>query len=82
MKERLVFVITTMVSVTLCVVVVSMVSVLLAGLFYKEVDNNKVFELIGPAFQMIIGGFIGLLAGIKINEPEKQKVCSCVKGEE
>lgn len=71
MKERLVFVITTMVSITLCIVILSMVGVLLTGLFYKEVDNNKVFELIGPAFQMIIGGFIGLLAGIKINEPEK-----------
>jgi undecaprenyl pyrophosphate phosphatase UppP len=77
MKERLVFVITTMVSITLCFVVLSMVGVLLTGLFYKEVDNNKIFELIGPAFQMIIGGFIGLLAGIKINEPEKRKSCSC-----
>jgi len=79
MKERLVFVITTMVSLTLCFVVLSMVGVLLTGLFYKEVDNNKIFELIGPAFQMIIGGFIGLLAGIKINEPEKTKSCNCNK---
>jgi hypothetical protein len=71
MKERLIFVITTMVSVTLCLVVLSMVSVLLTGLFNEKVDNNKIFELIGPAFQMIIGGFIGLLAGIKLNEPEK-----------
>lgn len=71
MKERLIFVITTMVSVTLCLVVLSMVGVLLAGLFNEKVDNNKIFELIGPAFQMIIGGFIGLLAGIKLNEPEK-----------
>jgi len=71
MKERLIFVITTMVSVTLCLVVLSMVGVLLFGLFNEKVDNNKIFELIGPAFQMIIGGFIGLLAGIKLNEPEK-----------
>jgi len=71
MKERLIFVITTMVSVTLCLVVLSMVGVLLFGLFNEKVDNNKIFELIGPAFQMIIGGFIGLLAGVKLNEPEK-----------
>lgn len=71
MKERLIFIITTMVSITLCLVVLSMVGVLLAGLFNEKVDNNKIFELIGPAFQMIIGGFIGLLAGIKLNEPEK-----------
>ena len=78
MKEKLVFVITTMVSITLCVVVMSMVGVLLTGLFYQEVDNDRIFELIGPAFQTIVGGFIGLLAGIKINETEK-KVCSCGK---
>lgn len=71
MKERLIFIITTMVSITLCLVVLSMVGVLLFGLFNEKVDNNKIFELIGPAFQMIIGGFIGLLAGIKLNEPEK-----------
>ena len=71
MKERLICVITTMVSITLCLVVLSMVGVLLFGLFNEKVDNNKIFELIGPAFQMIIGGFIGLLAGIKLNEPEK-----------
>ena len=71
MKERLIFVITTMVSVTLCLVVLSMVGVLLFGLFNEKVDNDKIFELIGPAFQMIIGGFIGLLAGVKLNEPEK-----------
>lgn len=73
MKEKLVFIITTMVSITLCLVVLSMVGVLLTGLFFKEVDNNKIFELIGPAFQMIIGGFIGLLAGIKLNEPETKE---------
>lgn len=77
MKEKLVFMITTMVGFTLCVVVLSMVIVLLTGLFFQEIDNNKIFELIGPAFQMIIGGFIGLLAGIKINEPDKKPTCSC-----
>ena len=71
MKERLIFIITTMVSITLCLVVLSMVGVLLFGLFNEKVDNDKIFELIGPAFQMIIGGFIGLLAGVKLNEPEK-----------
>jgi hypothetical protein len=70
MKERLVFIVTTMVAFTLCVVIVSMVSVLLTGFFYEQIDNNKIFELIGPAFQTIVGGFIGLLAGVKLNQPD------------
>ena len=70
MKERLVFIVTSMVAFTLCVVIVGMVSVLLTGFFYEQIDNNKIFELIGPAFQTIIGGFIGLLAGVKLNQPD------------
>jgi len=36
------------------------------------VDDTKVFEIIGPAFQTVIGGFIGLITGIKIgNDDEK-----------
>ena len=70
MKERLVFIVTSMVAFTLCVVIVSMVGVLLTGFFYEQIDNNKIFELIGPAFQTIIGGFIGLLAGVKLNQPD------------
>jgi len=29
-------------------------------------DTDKVFQIIGPAFQTVIGGFIGLITGIKI----------------
>lgn len=36
------------------------------GFFDPKVDNNKLFEIVGPAFQTIIGGFIGLITGIKI----------------
>jgi undecaprenyl pyrophosphate phosphatase UppP len=61
-----------MVSFTLCVVVMAMVAVMLMGLFDEKVDNNKIFELISPAFQTIIGGFIGLLAGIKLSHEEEK----------
>ena len=67
MKEKLTFVVTTMVSFTLCVVIVGMVFALCFGLFDKEVDNEDIFKLLAPAFQTIIGGFIGLLAGIKFS---------------
>jgi len=51
---------------TLAVILISMVLAMLVGLFDAKVDNNKVFEIVGPAFQTIVGGFIGLITGIKI----------------
>ena len=73
MKEKLTFVVTTMVSFTLCVVIGGMVFALCVGLFDKEVNNDDIFKLLGPAFQTIIGGFIGLLAGIKFSSPDEGK---------
>jgi undecaprenyl pyrophosphate phosphatase UppP len=70
MKAKLTFYVTLMVSATLCVVITAMVVVLLMGLFQDNVDNTKIFELISPAFQTIVGGFIGLLAGVKLSHDE------------
>jgi undecaprenyl pyrophosphate phosphatase UppP len=70
MKAKLTFYVTLMVSATLCVVITAMVAVLLMGLFADNVDNTKIFELISPAFQTIVGGFIGLLAGVKLSHDE------------
>ena len=67
MKAKLTFFVTLMVSFTLCVVIIGMVAVLMAGLFDPLVDNAEVFKLISPAFQTIVGGFIGLLAGVKLS---------------
>lgn len=76
MKAKLTFCVTLMVSLTLCIVVMGMVGVMLLGLFDEKVDNNKIFELISPAFQTIVGGFIGLLAGIKLSHDEEdEKKC-------
>ena len=70
-KTKLTFVVTTMVTLTLCLVIIAMVVTLMVGLFDTVVDNTEIFKLIGPAFQTVIGGFIGLLAGIKLkNEDE------------
>jgi hypothetical protein len=70
-KTKLTFVVTTMVTLTLCMVILAMVITLMVGLFDPIVDNTEIFKLIGPAFQTVIGGFIGLLAGIKLkNEDE------------
>lgn len=53
-------------SYTLALILLSMVAVMLIGFFDQRVDNNKIFEIVGPAFQTIVGGFIGLITGIKI----------------
>ena len=72
MKAKLTFFVTLMVSFTLCVVIIGMVAVLMAGLFDPRVDNAEVFKLISPAFQTIVGGFIGLLAGVKLSHGETE----------
>ena len=72
MKAKLTFFVTLMVSLTLCVVVVSMVGVLMIGLFDEKVDNSEIFKLISPAFQTIVGGFIGLLAGVKLSHDKEE----------
>ena len=73
MKAKLTFFVTLMVSFTLCVVIIGMVTVLMAGLFDPLVDNAEIFKLISPAFQTIVGGFIGLLAGVKLSHGETEE---------
>jgi len=72
MKAKLTFFVTLMVSLTLCIVVMGMVGVMLMGLFDEKVDNAEIFKLISPAFQTIVGGFIGLLAGVKLSHDEEE----------
>ena len=73
MKAKLTFFVTLMVSLTLCIVVFGMVAVLMIGLFDEKVDNSEIFKLISPAFQTIVGGFIGLLAGVKLSHVDEDK---------
>lgn len=72
MKAKLTFAVTLMVSATLCIVVFGMVAVLMIGLFDEKVDNSEIFKLISPAFQTIVGGFIGLLAGVKLSHDDEE----------
>ena len=69
-KARLTFAVTLMVSATLCLSVLAMICALLFGLWSQQVDNIEIFKLISPAFQTIIGGFIGLLAGVKLSHDD------------
>ena len=69
-KEKLSTFVTMIATITLSIILLSMVFVMLVGLFYDNIDNVKIFEAITPAFQTIVGGFIGLITGIKIGEKE------------
>ena len=55
---------------TLCFVILTMTLSLLGGLFMPNsvINNNDVFPIIGPAFNTIVGGFIGILAAVKVTE--------------
>ena len=67
-KNKISSYVTFMVTITLCVVVVGMVGTMTIGMFDANVSNDKIFEAITPAFQTIIGGFIGLITGIKLGQ--------------
>lgn len=47
----------------LATVMLSVIAVLMYGLFDARVDNEKVFAILGPAFQTIVGCFVGILGG-------------------
>lgn len=53
---------------TLSIIVVAVVITLLFGFFNDNVNNDKIFEIIGPAFSTVIGAFVGLLGGLSINK--------------
>jgi len=78
-KGKLTFNVTMMVSATLCLSILAMVVAFMLGLWAKQVDNHEIFKLISPAFQTIVGGFIGLLAGVKLSHDEHQSKCSKCK---
>lgn len=55
--------------VTLACVILVVVAAMVAGIFVPNdvVDSDKVFEIIGPAFNTIVGAFVGLLGGLSLN---------------
>lgn len=66
-SQKVITSILMLVVVTLAIVVISVVGVMLVALFDTRVDNNEIFKTIGPAFNMIVGAFVGLIGGITIN---------------
>ena len=55
--------------VTLAAVILVVICAMVVGMFVSNeiVDSEKVFEIIGPAFNTIVGAFVGLLGGLSLN---------------
>lgn len=53
-----------LISFVLGLIMISVVLVMMVGLFVpnETVDNNEIFKIIGPAFSMIVGAFVGAFA--------------------
>lgn len=58
---------------TLAGVIVAMVCAMMYGLFDSRVDNHEIFTIIGPAFNVIIGCFVGVISGIYIRKDDAPK---------
>lgn len=58
--------ITVIAAGSLVAVVVVMMLMFIIALLDPTVDDTAIFAIIGPAFQTIVGGFIGLITGINI----------------
>jgi hypothetical protein len=55
---------------SLVAIVASMLLMFAYAVIDPNFDTDKVFSIIGPAFQTIVGGFIGLITGIKIGSED------------
>jgi hypothetical protein len=60
-------------TLSLATVVMAMCGMFAYAILDPTVDDKIVFEVIGPAFQTIVGGFIGLITGIKVGETKEPK---------
>ena len=63
-KGKIQLTIMKMVTLVLSSIMMSVVAIFLIGLFLPNdvIDNNEIFKIIGPAFSMIIGAFVGAFA--------------------
>jgi hypothetical protein len=57
---------------SLVAVVVVMMVMFIIALLDPTVDDGAIFAIIGPAFQTIVGGFIGLITGINIKSEDSE----------
>ena len=58
-------------TISLVAVVAGMMIMFVIALVDPAVDDGMVFSIVGPAFQTIVGWFIGLITGIKVGESKE-----------
>jgi len=60
---------------TLACVILVVIIAMVAGLFVSDsvVSNDKIFDIIGPAFNTVVGAFVGLLGGLSLNANARDK---------
>jgi hypothetical protein len=63
-KGRTQLMVMKLAALTLASIMFTVVFVMLIGLFMPNsvIDNNEIFKIIGPAFSMIVGAFVGAFA--------------------
>ena len=72
-KGKIQLTIMKMVTLVLSSIMLAVITIFLIGMFMPNdlIDNNEIFKIIGPAFSMIIGAFVGAFAtmmGMKTSE--------------
>jgi len=67
-KDNLINFVVFLVTICLAIILMSVVSVMMFGLFSDKVDNAAIFKLIEPSFNMIVGAFVGLLGGLQLGK--------------
>lgn len=74
-RARLINWILRIVITILSTILVAVVFVLLVGIFMpnEQIDNKDILAIINPAFNTIIGAFVGLLAGLTVSKGDTPK---------
>lgn len=60
-------------AIVLAISMLAMIFTMLVGLWEPNVDNDKIFGILGPSYQMIIGCLVGLVGGMRSNTDTKEK---------
>ena len=63
-QEKVILIATASLSLIVC----SMLTMFCYAIIDPNTPDEEVFTIIGPSFQVIVGGFIGLVTGIKIGK--------------
>jgi uncharacterized membrane protein YraQ (UPF0718 family) len=56
---------------SLVAIITAMIGMFIYAVIDPTVDDDKVFQIIGPSFQTVVGAFVGLVAGLKIGEDDR-----------